>query len=427
MKIKLSKAGALRGDVTAPSDKSISHRAIIMASIARGESRVRNFLRAGDTLSTVGAMRALGVAIEDDGSEMIVRGNGLHNLREPKADIDCGNSGTTMRLLSGVLAGNPFKSVLTGDDSLRKRPMARVIKPLSMMGAKISANDGNKYPPIVINGGGLKGIRYEMPIASAQVKSCLLLAGLYAEGLTVVVEPVKSRDHTERMLPAFGVELEVDGLTVRLSSGSEPSATDVDVPGDFSSAAFFIGAALIVKGSEVRVSHVGLNPLRTGLLDVLKKMGAQVAIENKRTVSGEPVGDIVARSSKLKGVDIGGETVPSMIDEFPLLCVVASVAEGTTNIRGAQELRVKESDRVKAMAEGLKSMGVDVVEHPDGLSITGTENLTGGYINSMGDHRIAMSFAVAALVADGDTVIDRAEAADISFPGFYDVLRGLQK
>jgi len=427
LKIKLSKAGALRGDVTAPSDKSISHRAIIMASIARGESRVRNFLRAGDTLSTVGAMRALGVAIEDDGSEMIVRGNGLHNLREPKADIDCGNSGTTMRLLSGVLAGNPFKSVLTGDDSLRKRPMARVIKPLSMMGAKISANDGNKYPPIVINGGGLKGIRYEMPIASAQVKSCLLLAGLYAEGLTVVVEPVKSRDHTERMLPAFGVELEVDGLTVRLSSGSEPSATDVDVPGDFSSAAFFIGAALIVKGSEVRVSHVGLNPLRTGLLDVLKKMGAQVAIENKRTVSGEPVGDIVARSSKLKGVDIGGETVPSMIDEFPLLCVVASVAEGTTNIRGAQELRVKESDRVKAMAEGLKSMGVDVVEHPDGLSITGTENLTGGYINSMGDHRIAMSFAVAALVADGDTVIDRAEAADISFPGFYDVLRGLQK
>jgi 3-phosphoshikimate 1-carboxyvinyltransferase len=303
--------------------------------------------------------------------------------------------------------------------------MARVIKPLSMMGANISASDGNKYPPIKINGGGLKGIRYELPIASAQVKSCLLLAGLYAKGLTVVVEPGKSRDHTELMLPMFGVDVEVDGLTVRVSGGKEPKAANIDVPGDFSSAAFFIGAALMVKGSEVTVKGVGLNPLRIGLLKILRKMGAHISVENERTVSGERVGDIVARSSMLRGMSIGGESIPAMIDEFPLLCVVASVAEGTTNIRGAGELRVKESDRVKAMADGLKTMGVDVIEHPDGLTINGVESLKGGRISSMGDHRIAMSFAVAALAAEGETVIDGAEAANISFPGFYDTLKGL--
>jgi 3-phosphoshikimate 1-carboxyvinyltransferase len=425
LRVELTKAGALKGEVVAPADKSISHRAVIITSIARGKSRVRNFLRAGDTLSTVGAMRALGVQIDEKGTEMIVHGRGLHGLKEPSAAIDCGNSGTTMRLLSGVLAGNPFKSVLTGDDSLRRRPMARVIVPLSRMGADITAGDGNKYPPINIKGGGLKGIRYEMPIASAQVKSCLLLAGLYAEGITEVVEPGRSRDHTERMLPACGVDVDIEGMAIRVRGDAEPSATDIEVPGDFSSAAFFLGAALIVEGSEVVVRGVGLNPLRTGLMNVLKMMGADISVQNERTVSGEPVGDIVARSSTLRGVDIGGETIPSMIDEFPLLCVVASRAEGATNIRGAGELRVKESDRVKAMAEGLKAMGVDVVEHPDGLTIQGTDNLKGAGISSAGDHRVAMSFAVAALAATGETTIDGAEAADISFPGFYDTLRGL--
>jgi 3-phosphoshikimate 1-carboxyvinyltransferase len=425
LKIEIAKTGALRGEVTTPPDKSVSHRAIIISSIASGRSRVSNFLRAGDTLSTVGAMRTLGVEIEDKGSEMIVNGKGLRGLKEPSGAIDCGNSGTTMRLLSGVLAGNSFRSVLTGDESLRKRPMARVIKPLSMMGADITASEGNKYPPITIRGGGLKGIRYEMPIASAQVKSCLLLAGLYADGTTEVAEPAKSRDHTERMLPAYGVPVEVDGLRVKVSGGAEPTAADIDVPGDFSSAAFFIGAALMVEGSEVTVKGVGLNPLRTGLINVLGMMGANISVENERNLSGEPMGDIVARHSRLKGVDIGGETIPSMIDEFPLLCVVASVAEGTTNIRGAEELRVKESDRVKAMAEGLKAMGVEVEEHPDGLSISGTGQLKGAHVRSMGDHRVAMSFAVAALAAESETTIEGAEAADISFPGFYETLRGL--
>jgi 3-phosphoshikimate 1-carboxyvinyltransferase len=425
LRIELERASSLKGEISPPPDKSISHRAIIISSIAEGKSLVRNFLRAGDTLSTVNAMRALGVEIEDQGAEMVVSGSGLRGLTDPADVIDCGNSGTTMRLLSGVLAGNLFLSVLTGDESLRRRPMLRVIKPLTQMGAEIMARDSDRLPPIAIRGGGLSGIVFKMPVASAQVKSAILLAGLYAEGTTEVIEPFKSRDHTERMLPMYGVNVEVDGLSIKIRGGSEPWAADVEVPGDFSSGAFFIGAALLAEGSEVKVKSVGLNPLRTGLLEVLGLMGAGITVENRRNVSGETVGDIIARTSRLKGVEVSRDLIPSVIDEFPLLCVVASVAEGVTTIRGAEELRVKESDRVKAMADGLKAMGVEVEEYPDGLSIKGTEGLRGAEVSSMGDHRIAMAFSVAALAASGKTTIVGAEAADISFPGFYDVLKGL--
>jgi 3-phosphoshikimate 1-carboxyvinyltransferase len=425
LRTELRRSGPLRGEVVPPADKSISHRAVIIASLAEGTSRVSNLLRAGDTMSTVNAMRALGVDIDDSGDVVIVKGKGLHGLREPLEVIDCGNSGTTMRLLSGVLAGNPFFSVLTGDESLRRRPMGRVIVPLKEMGAEIRARDDDKFPPMAIRGGNLKAMSYEMPVASAQVKSCVLLAGLYAEGATVVIEPGKARDHTERMLPIFGVDVEVEGAGIKVEGGSRPKAADLEVPGDFSSAAFIMGAAMLVEGSEIRLKDVGLNPLRTGLLSVFRRMGAEFAIENEREVSGEPVGDVVCRHSGLKGIDVGGDEIPSMVDEFPILCALAARAEGVTNIRGAGELRVKESDRISAMAGGLRAMGAEVEEYPDGLSIKGSERLRGAEIHSGGDHRIAMAFSVLALVAEGSTVIEGSEAVDVSFPGFYVILKGV--
>ena len=425
MRTELRRSGPLRGEVVPPADKSISHRAVIIASLAEGTSRVSNLLRAGDTMSTVNAMRALGVDIDDSGDVVIVKGKGLHGLREPLEVIDCGNSGTTMRLLSGVLAGNPFFSVLTGDESLRRRPMGRVIVPLKEMGAEIRARDDDKFPPMAIRGGNLKAMSYEMPVASAQVKSCVLLAGLYAEGATVVTEPGRARDHTERMLPIFGVGVEVEGAAIKVEGGSRPKAADLEVPGDFSSAAFLMGATMLVEGSEIRLKDVGLNPLRTGLLSVFRRMGGEFAIENEREISGEPVGDVVCRHSGLKGIDVGGDEIPSMVDEFPILCALAARAEGVTNIRGAGELRVKESDRISAMAGGLRAMGAEVEEYPDGLSIKGSERLRGAEIHSGGDHRIAMAFSVLALVAGGSTVIEGSEAVDVSFPGFYVILKGV--
>lgn len=425
MRTELRRSGPLRGEVVPPADKSISHRAVIIASLAEGTSRVSNLLRAGDTMSTVNAMRALGVDIDDSGDVVIVKGKGLHGLREPLEVIDCGNSGTTMRLLSGVLAGNPFFSVLTGDESLRRRPMGRVIVPLKEMGAEIRARDDDKFPPMAIRGGNLKAMSYEMPVASAQVKSCVLLAGLYAEGATVVTEPGRARDHTERMLPIFGVGVEVEGAAIKVEGGSRPKAADLEVPGDFSSAAFLMGATMLVEGSEIRLKDVGLNPLRTGLLSVFRRMGGEFAIENEREISGEPVGDVVCRHSGLKGIDVGGDEIPSMVDEFPILCALAARAEGVTNIRGAGELRVKESDRISAMAGGLRAMGAEVEEYPDGLSIKGSERLRGAEIHSGGDHRIAMAFSVLALVAEGSTAIEGSEAVDVSFPGFYVILKGV--
>jgi 3-phosphoshikimate 1-carboxyvinyltransferase len=423
-RIELRGTGVFKGEFSPPPDKSISHRAVILSSLAKGTSVIRNFLTAKDTQSTVSAFRSLGVEIKDEGSTVTVSGKGLHGLSEPSDVIDCGNSGTTIRLVSGVLSGNPFFSVLTGDSSLRSRPMARVIRPLGLMGAEISARADNRYPPLAIRGKRLTAVDYRMPVASAQVKSSLLLAGLYAGGMTRITEPVKSRDHTERMLPAFGGDLKVDGLDVTVKGGVELSPVEMDVPGDFSSAAFFIVASLIVPDSEVLAKGVGINPTRTGLLDVLGKMGARIETMNVRTVSGEPVADILSRGgTPLKAVRIGGEAIPSLIDEFPILCIAAALAEGTTVIKGAEELRVKESDRIKSMASELGKMGVEIEEHPDGLSISGSGRLKGAEVQSHGDHRIAMAMAVASLAAKGETVIHGASAVDISFPGFFDLIR----
>ena len=427
-RISLERVKKLRGSITPPPDKSISHRAIMLASIADGKSIVRNFLRAEDTMSTLNAFRKLGVKIEDKGKKIIIGGKGIHGLKEPADIIDCGNSGTTARLMSGILAGNPFFSALTGDASLRQRPMARVINPLKEMGAEISARNGDKYLPMKIKGGPLKAINYKMPVASAQVKSCLILAGLYAKGTTTITEPQKSRDHTERMLKAMGANIEVKGLNIRVQGlgNKKLNPIDITIPSDFSSAAFFIAGALIVPDSEILIKNVGMNPTRTGFLKVIKEMGADIKIENIRDVSGEPVADIHCKAtSNLKAVKIGGDIMPSLIDEFPILCVLATQAEGVTKIKGAEELRFKESDRIQAMAEGLRKMGAEVKEFKDGLSIKGNAKLKGASIDSHKDHRIAMAFSIAALIASGKTIINGISSVNISFPGFFEMLKKL--
>jgi|WetSurMetagenome_2_1015567.scaffolds.fasta_scaffold00023_97 3-phosphoshikimate 1-carboxyvinyltransferase len=426
--VEIKKSKGLRGEIVPPPDKSISHRAVMFASMAEGRSRVTNFLRAEDPLSTVKAFRMLGVEVTDNGSdELVIDGKGLNGFVEPDDVIDCGNSGTTIRLISGLLAGNPFFSVLTGDDSLKKRPMARVIDPLKKMGAAISARGGDKYPPIAIRGGGLKAIDYIMPMASAQVKSCLILAGLYAEGTTIITEPQKSRDHTERMLAAMGADIRADGFRISIRGGRRLEALDMQAPADFSSAAFFIAAALIVPNSEIMIKGVGVNPARTGMLRVLEQMGATIKLENIREVSGEPVADIVcATSGRLAAASIGRDLIPSLIDEFPIICVLASLADGVTQIRGAEELRAKESDRIRAMATELSKLGVELSEYPDGMDITGGEELKGSGIESYGDHRIAMSLSVAGLVSKTGMLIKDASCVDISFPGFYEKLRELE-
>jgi 3-phosphoshikimate 1-carboxyvinyltransferase len=422
-RIDIAPTGTFKGELNPPPDKSISHRAVIFSALSEGKSRVKNFLRAKDTESTVRVFRALGIEIEDEKDGLLISGRGLRGLSEPLDVIDCGNSGTTIRLVSGVLSGTPFFSVLTGDDSLRLRPMARVIRPLELMGARIMARSDNRYPPLGIRGTKLNPIVYSLPVASAQVKSCLLLAGLYADGETVISEPFRSRDHSERMLPAFGADLKVDGLRVIVRGGTNLHPLDTEVPGDFSSAAFFLVASLIVPESEVVLRNVGINPTRTGLLDVLQQMGAAIRLENVRTVSGETVADIYSKGkSDLKPFHVSGEIVPSLIDEFPILCVAAAFADGTSTIRGAEELRVKESDRILSISTELRKMGVGIEEFPDGLSIEGAERLKGTGVHSHGDHRIAMSLSVAALAAEGTTTITGADAVDISFPGFFDIL-----
>lgn len=452
-RIELSMPGFLRGELTPPPDKSISHRAVLFSSLARGRSRVKNFLAAEDPLSTMKAMKMLGadfvlpydltarlektppMLVEERSIEasydIEVIGHGMNKLKEPADVIDCGNSGTTIRLISGLLSGNPFFSVLTGDSSLKQRPMARVVNPLKQMGAHIIGRDNDRYPPIAIRGGGLRGIDYPMPIASAQVKSSLILAALYADGATTITEPTRSRDHTERMLMAMGADIAVDGLTITVNGestgkASDLSPVDITVPGDFSSAAFFIVAALITPGAEILIRNVGMNPTRTGLLDALRPMGAEIEIMDLHDVSGEPVADLLCRGTAgLRAVDIRRDLVPSMIDEFPVFCVAAAVADGTTTIRGAEELRVKESDRIKTISTELRKMGVEITEYPDGLDIHGTKRLRGAEVESYSDHRVAMSMAVAAMAAEGKTTINGASAVDISFPGFYEILRRL--
>lgn len=425
--VSLRPVKCLKGEVTPPSDKSISHRAIMLASLAEGKSEITSFLRSEDTMSTVNIFRSLGVDIQErpDKSTVIVDGKGLESLKEAQGILDCGNSGTTMRMTSGILAGYPFMSILSGDSSLNSRPMKRIASPLREMGATVLGRNNGGLPPLVISGGDLRPIIHKTPVPSAQAKSAVLLAGLFAEGTTEVLETARSRDHTERMLRAYGADVKVDALKVSIIGRPKLIAQPVDVPSDFSSAAFFIAAALLVEGSRLTVRSVCLNPTRTGLLDVLRQMGADIEVIGTDAVSGEPVGDIHVKSSSLKGVEISGDIIPSFIDEFPIFCVLAAAAEGNTVIRDAGELRVKESDRITAMAEGLRAMGVEVEEFADGLSIKGGSTLKGATIHSHGDHRIAMAFSIAALIAEGETKIEDSDVVDVSFPGFYDTLKGL--
>jgi len=426
----IEKANFLKGEITPPPDKSISHRAVMFASLAKGESRIKNFLWAKDPISSLNAMKSLGVKIEvNDIKEIIVQGEGLQSFKEPEDVIDCGNSGTTIRLLSGILAGQPFLSILSGDESLRQRPMKRIIEPLRQMGVEICSRAENRFPPIVIKGGDLKGISYEMPIASAQVKSAILLAGLFAKGDTTVKEPHKSRDHTEKMLKSMGVELYITNNTIKISQPSqELKAFDIAIPNDFSSAAFFIGGACLVPDSEVIIKNVCLNETRTGFLEVLRSMGAKIEIFNLKEQAGEPVGDIlVKKSSGLKGVTVQGEIIPRLIDEFPILCIIATQAEGLTVIRDAKDLRAKESDRIKAIVTELSKMEVPVKELEDGVEIKGPCKLKGTEVYSYKDHRIAMALSIAGLISEGKTTIIDADCVDISFPEFYNLLEILQK
>ncbi|MED5610365.1 MULTISPECIES: bifunctional prephenate dehydrogenase/3-phosphoshikimate 1-carboxyvinyltransferase [Pseudomonas] len=416
--------GRLSGRVRVPGDKSISHRSIMLGSLAKGTTEVAGFLEGEDALATIQAFRDMGVVIEGPHhGRVTVHGVGLHGLKQAPGPIYLGNSGTSMRLLSGLLAAQPFDSVLTGDASLSKRPMNRVAKPLREMGAVIeTAPEGR--PPLTIRGGQkLTGMHYDMPMASAQVKSCLLLAGLYAAGETSVTEPAPTRDHTERMLRGFGYPVDVEGSTAKVESGHKLSATSIEVPADISSAAFFLVAASIAEGSEIVLEHVGINPTRTGVIDILKLMGADITLENQREVGGEPVADLRVRSAKLKGIDIPEDLVPLAIDEFPVLFVAAANAEGRTVLRGAEELRVKESDRIQVMADGLLALGVKCEPTPDGIIIDGGP-YGGGEVWSHGDHRIAMSFSVASLRASAPIRIHDCANVATSFPNFLGLAAG---
>ncbi|WP_158884858.1 3-phosphoshikimate 1-carboxyvinyltransferase [Rhodanobacter sp. L36] len=420
----ISQAGKpLRGSVQIPGDKSVSHRALMLSSIADGTSRIRGFLEGEDTRATAAVLSQLGVRIETPSpGERVVHGVGLHGLRGSAQLLDCGNAGTGMRLLTGLLAGQAFDSSLVGDESLSKRPMRRVTDPLTTMGARIDSNEG--LPPLKVRGGqSLHGIRYELPVASAQVKSALLLAGLYASGKTEVIEPHPTRDYTERMLSAFGWPIRFSPGHATLEGGHALRATDVDVPADFSSAAFFLVAASIVPGSELRLPAVGLNPRRTGLLQALRLMGAAITVEHERSAGGEPVGDLVVRHAPLHGIELPEALVPDMIDEFPALFIAAAVANGSTIIRGAAELRVKESDRISTMATGLRSLGALIEETPDGAIIHGGK-LGSGTVETDLDHRIAMSFAIAGLVAGGPVRINDCTHVATSFPGFLELANG---
>jgi len=417
----------LKGELTPPGDKSISHRAVIFSSLAEGDTVINGFLAGEDTMNTARAMQALGIAIDGLGSSRLtVRGKGLDGLSEPDGVLDLGNSGTGMRLLAGLLAGQDFYSVLTGDQYLRKRPMARIVEPLRRMGARIDGRSGGRLAPLAIRGGGKKtsAIDFTSPVASAQVKSAVLLAGLYAEGTTTVNEPSPSRDHTERLFRFFGVGVEQHGTRVTLRGRQQlRSHGPIDVPADISSAAFFMVAACIVPGSDLLIKNVGVNPTRTGVIDVLRSMGADIVLENPREQAGEPVADIRVRHRKLRAVRVAGETIPRAIDEIPVLSVAAAYAEGTTIIQDASELRVKESDRIATMASELKKLGIAVVERADGMEITGRETTDGAVCESHGDHRIAMSMAVAGLAARGETVVHDTAWIETSFPGFEMLLR----
>jgi 3-phosphoshikimate 1-carboxyvinyltransferase len=419
----VSPGGALNGQFRVPGDKSISHRSIMFGALAEGVSHVSGFLQGEDSLNTLRAFRAMGVKIEgpDEAGRVVIEGVGMHGLQPPSAALELGNSGTSMRLLAGLLAGQTFDLALAGDRSLSKRPMGRVTEPLALMGARVDSAEGGR-PPLKIHGGQpLRGIDYVMPMASAQVKSCLLLAGMYAEGRTCVTEPAVTRDHTERMLSAFGYDIHKQGSTICIEGGGRLSARDIDVPADISSAAFLMVGASIAEGSDITLQHVGVNPTRTGVIDILRLMGASIELLNPREVGGEPVADIRVRSSRLHGVQVPESLVPLAIDEFPVLFVAAACAEGETLVTGAEELRVKESDRIQVMADGLQALGVDARPTADGMVIRGGAAIAGGRVHAGDDHRIAMAFTMAALRANGEIYIEDCINVNTSFPGFVEL------
>lgn len=411
--------GPLRGELAVPGDKSISHRSVMFGALAEGLTEADNFLTGADCLSTIGCFRQMGIEIEQNGTSVKVRGKGLHGLTAPRSVIDAGNSGTTVRLLSGILAGQPFDSVITGDASIQKRPMKRVMTPLTEMGASIRSVRENGCAPLAICGAPLRGIHYQSPVASAQVKSCVLLAGLYAEGPTSVTEPAVSRNHSELMLRYFGANLRCENTTSTILPGPKLTGQRINVPGDISSAAYFIAAALLVPGSEVLLRNVGINPTRDGLIKVCRAMGGDIELLNVNTEGAEPCADLLVRSSALRGTTVEGDIIPTLIDELPVVAVLAAFADGTTVIRDAAELKVKESDRIAVMTENLARMGADVEPTDDGMIIRGGKPLRGASIDSHKDHRVAMSFAAAALAAEGETEILDADCVNISYPGFY--------
>lgn len=420
-----TKVNSLKGEVSIPGDKSISHRAVMFGSLAEGTTEVTNFLQGADCLSTISCFRKLGIEIENTSQRILIHGKGPHGLTEPSDTLDTGNSGTTTRLISGILAGQRFTTILNGDASIQTRPMKRIITPLSIMGADITSLKGNDCAPLRICGGQLHGIAYKSPVASAQVKSCVLLAGLYADAPTSVTEPVLSRNHTELMLAGFGAHVASSGTTATIEPEPDLNGMKIEVPGDISSAAYFLAAGLMIPNSEILIKNVGINPTRDGILRVAKEMGGDITILNEKTSGGEPTCDLLVRSSSLKGVTIGGKIIPTLIDEIPMIAVMACFAEGITTIKDAQELKVKESNRIDTVVTNLKAMGAHIEATDDGMIIEGGYPLHGAVIDSHLDHRIAMSFAIGALGADGETRIEEAECVKISYPEFYQTLEKL--
>ena len=436
MEIKATKG--LRGEICVPGDKSISHRSIMFGALAKGTTEITHFLQGADCLSTIGCFREMGIEIENRPEKILVHGKGLHGLSSPSTILDVGNSGTTTRLISGILSGQPFPTILSGDASLNSRPMKRIMEPLQLMGADIESKSGNGCAPLIINSHlkngdkpSLTGIHYHSKVASAQVKSAILLAGLYADGITKVTEPVLSRNHTELMLNGFGAQITTkihddSSATIAIAPCEELFGQNIHVPGDISSAAYFIAAGLLVPDSELLIKNVGINPTRAGILEVCKAMGADITYLNEKTDSGEPTADLLVKTSTLHGTTIEGAIIPTLIDEIPMIAVMAAFAEGTTVIKDAAELKVKETDRIQTTCEGLRAMGTDIIPTEDGMIIHGGKALHGGIINTYLDHRIAMAFAIAGLAADGITTIENSQCVDVSYPDFFETLKRIQ-
>lgn len=427
----ITPASGLRGEINIPGDKSISHRSIMFGSIALGTTEITNFLKGADCLSTIDCFRKMGVQIDETDDKIIVHGKGLHGLTAPSSILNVGNSGTTTRLMSGILAGQTFSSEMSGDDSLNSRPMARIMKPLNSMGANITSINRNNCAPLHVEPGTLKGIHYDSPVASAQVKSAILLAGLYADGETSVTEPALSRNHTELMLNGFGASVtsvmnEDGSATATIKPCKELYGQKIEVPGDISSAAYFIAAGLLTPDSEILVKNVGTNETRAGFIKVCQAMGADITLVNESVQGGEPRADVLVKTSKLNGTVVEGDIIPTLIDEIPMIAVMAACAEGTTIIKDAAELKVKETNRIDTVVTNLKAMGTDITPTDDGMIINGNGRLKGAEIESYLDHRIAMAFAIAGLVADGETEIKNAQCVDVSFPDFFKMLEGLQ-